>query len=98
MRGNIELRESTLFITLGEIKSSKGLKEALKQLIKRLTIIGYAATVIADSVKVTLSLHGKVYTRRGEWLKGSPDIATATAEEDIEESTSYPITIRITRI
>jgi len=98
VRGSTELRERTLFITLAEIKSSKGMKEAVKQLVKRLTIVGYAANVIAENVNV--SLHGEVYTRNMEWLKETPDISMASEELHIPDAISqkYPITIQMMKI
>jgi hypothetical protein len=96
VRGSVELRENTLFITLAEIKSAKGQQEAVEQLVKRLTIIGHAAKVIAEDISV--SLHGDVYTRRSQWLKDDVDIERANNALHIDVSVSNPISINILKI
>jgi hypothetical protein len=96
VRGSVELRENTLLITLAEIKSAKGQQEAVEQLVKRLTIIGHAAKVIAEDISV--SLHGDVYTRRSQWLKDDVDIERANNALHIDVSVSNPISINILKI
>ena len=78
VRGTTTMRDHKVCVTVGEIKSAKGKHEAVKQLVKRLVVIGSATKKIANIVPV--SLHGDVYTRRSEWLSDGDDIVKVVTD------------------
>ena len=66
VRGQTEAYSNNIHIQVGEIKSGKGWEFAQIQLIKRLTVIALAGSILTDS-NVNKILHGEIYTTKSEW-------------------------------
>jgi hypothetical protein len=69
VRGKTEIHSSFILVHIGEIKSGDGYYDAITQLIKRLTVIALATTVLTSTLSQQYSkvLNGEIFTATTGW-------------------------------
>lgn len=88
MRRKTEIHLSFISVHIGEIESGVGHREAINQLIKRLTVIALATSVLTSSMSQPYPkvLIGEIFTATSGW-----EIPTSADIEDyIWKGLGYP--------